>query len=139
MASPKVPIIIGVGEIKNPSRRKEDAIEPLHLMLAAAREALSDASSSDKATLLSSISSVSVVASSTWPYKNLPTLVCQGLGVEALHTTYSALAGSSSVQLIDDTARLISTGEVEVGIVVGGEAMASCEFLSSTRQTDSNS
>lgn len=41
---------------------------------------------------------------------------------------YSALAGSSPVELVDDTAQLIAKGEIDVGVAVGGEAMASCEF-----------
>lgn len=129
MASHKVPVIIGVGEIKNSSRRREDAIEPLQLMLNAIREAACDASSSRMAELIACIDSVSVVASSTWPYKDLPNLVSEGLGVKALHTAYSMLAGSSSIQLVDDTARMIAGGQAEVGIVVGGEAMASCTSL----------
>lgn len=126
MASQKVPVIIGVGEIKNPSRRKEDAIEPLDLMLSAIKEAAHDASSSCVAQLLACVDSVSVVASSTWRYKDLPELVSEKLGVRPSHKAYSALAGSASIQLIDDTARLIVKGEAEVGVVVGGEAMASC-------------
>ncbi|KAL2699355.1 hypothetical protein AAEP93_009330 [Penicillium crustosum] len=125
MAPHKVPIIIGVGEVKNPSRRTEDAIEPLHLMLQAIREAASDACDSGAPAVISSVDSVKVVASSTWPYKDLPELVCEKLGVKPSHTAYSELAGSASVQLIDDTARMIANEQIEVGVVVGGEAMAS--------------
>ncbi|CRL29836.1 Thiolase-like [Penicillium camemberti] len=125
MAPHKVPIIIGVGEAKNPSRRTEDAIEPLHLMLQAIREAVSDACNSSSPAIISSIDSVKVVASSTWPYKDLPGLVCEGLGIKPSHTAYSELAGSASVQLIDDTARMIANEQIQVGVVVGGEAMAS--------------
>lgn len=129
MASHKVPVMIGVGEVKNLSRKREDAIEPLQLMLKAIRKAACDASSSRTAELIACIDSVSVVACSTWSYKDLPGLVSEGLGVKASHTAYSALAGSSSVQLIDNTARVVASGQADVGIVVGGEAMASCMFL----------
>ncbi|KAJ5515023.1 hypothetical protein N7463_004575 [Penicillium fimorum] len=125
MVPHKVPIIIGVGEVDNASRRKEDAIEPLHLMLRAVREAASDSCNSNSPAIISSIDSVKVVASSTWPYKDLPGLVCEGLGIKAHYTAYSELAGSASVELIDDTARMIANEEIEVGVVVGGEAMAS--------------
>lgn len=126
MAPHKIPIIIGVGEVKNPSRRTEDAIEPLHLMLQAIREAASDACDSSAPAIISSIDSIKVVASSTWPYKDLPGVVCEGLGIKPSHRAYSELAGSSSVQFIDDTARMIANEQIEVGVVVGGEAMASC-------------
>lgn len=134
MAPHKVPIIIGVGEAKNPSRRTEDAIEPLHLMLQAIREAVSDACNSSSPAIISSIDSVKVVASSTWPYKDLPGLVCEGLGIKPSHTAYSELAGSASVQLIDDTARMIANEQIQVGVVVGGEAMASCLFTRSSKR-----
>lgn len=133
MAPHKVPIIIGVGEVKNPSRRKEDAIEPLHLMRDAVKEAASDACHAGAPAIISSIDSVKVVASSTWQYKDLPGLVCEGLGIKASHTSYSELAGSASVQLIDDTARMIANEQIEVGVVVGGEAMASCVCYCSSK------
>lgn len=128
MTPNKTPVIVGVGEIKNPSRRQEDAIEPLHLMLRAIRESARDASTTHNNNLVDCIDSVSVVASSTWPYRDLPGLVSAGLGVRPSQTAYSALAGSSPVQLIDDTARMVARGESEVGVVVGGEAFASCRW-----------
>ncbi|KAJ5518212.1 Thiolase [Penicillium expansum] len=133
MAPHKVPIIIGVGEVKNPSRRKEDAIEPLHLMRDAVKEAASDTCHAGAPAIISSIDSVKVVASSTWQYKDLPGLVCEGLGIKASHTSYSELAGIASVQLIDDAARMIANEQIKVGVVVGGEAMASCVCYRSSK------
>ena len=125
VASTKTPVIIGVGEIKNPSRRKEDAIEPLDLMLSAINASAHDAAGSRMAELLACVDSVSVVASSTWSYTDLPKLLSAKLGIRPSHKAYSALAGSASIQLIDDTARLIAKGDSQVGVAVGGEAMAS--------------
>lgn len=121
----KVPIIIGVGEVKNPSRRKEDAIEPLDLMLSSIQNAAQDAVAKPT-DLISQINGVSVVASSTWPYQNLPEIISQRLGVKPSHMAYSELTGNSSVQKIDDTAQQIARGDIDVGLVVGGEAFASC-------------
>lgn len=129
MGPPKVPVIIGIGEVKNSSRQKEDAIEPLDLMLNAINISAHDASSSFPEKLIACVDSVGVVASSTWRYKDLPGLVSEKLGIRPSHRAYSALAGSSSVELIDNTARLVAKGEAEVGIIVGGEAMASCMQL----------
>lgn len=122
-----VPVLIGVGEFKNPSRRVEDAHEPLELMLRAIEASAQDATDGRSVDVLSHADSVSVVASSTWPYDDLPGLVADRLGVRPSHTAYSELSGSSPVQLLDDTARLVARGSIQLGLVVGGEAKASCK------------
>lgn len=121
-----VPVIIGVGEFKNASQRMEDALEPLELMLRAIEAAAQDATGGRPVSILDHADAVSVVASSTWPYDNLPGLVAGRLGVQPSHTAYSGLSGSSPVQLVDDTARLVARGSIQMGVVVGGEAKASC-------------
>ena len=121
-----VPVIIGVGEFKNASTRVEDALEPLELMLRAIEAAAQDATGGQAARILGHTDAVSVVASSTWPYNDLPGLVAQRLGVQPSHMAYSGLSGSSPVQLVDDTARLVARGSIQMGVVVGGEAKASC-------------
>lgn len=74
----KVPIIVGVGEIKNASRKREDAVEPLHLMIQAIQVAAQDADAAgagpgkSKSKVIEQIQSVAVIASSTWPYNDLP-------------------------------------------------------------------
>ena len=120
------PVIIGVGEIKNPSRRMEDAIEPLDLMIRAINAAAHDAAGGETTDLLAQIDAVSVVASSTWPYDDLPGLVAERLSIQPSYTAYSELTGNSSVQLVDSTARLIAQGRAKFGVIVGGEAFASC-------------
>lgn len=121
-----VPIIIGVGEFKNASQRMEDALEPLELMLRAIQAALQDATSDGSGSIVAHADSVSVIASSTWPYNDLPSLVANRLNIQPSHKAYSELAGSSPVQLVDDTARLVAQGSIRLGVVVGGEARASC-------------
>lgn len=121
-----VPVIIGVGEFKNASRSMEDALEPLELMLRAIQAAAKDATGDDSGSVIAHADSISVVASSTWPYNDLPSLVSNRLGVQPSHKTYSELAGSSPVQLVDDAARLVTKGSIRLGVVVGGEARASC-------------
>lgn len=122
----KDPVIIGVGEVKNSSRSMEDAIEPLHLMISAIKAAAQDALPDGPEEIIKRIGGVGVVASSTWPYQDLPGSISEELGINPPHRTYSDLSGNSSVQLLDDTARLIAKGEIEMGIITGGEALASC-------------
>lgn len=122
------PVIIGVGDVKNRSQKVEDAVEPMQLMLQAIFRALEDHTSKYSVTdeLKSSIDSVSVVASWTWPYADLPGLLSEKLGIVPRHKIYSEHGGNQPMKLVDEAARRISRGESKVAVVTGGEALASC-------------
>lgn len=121
------PVIIGVGDVKNGSQNVEDAIEPMQLMLQAIVRALKDATSEHRVAeeLKSSIDSVSVVATWTWPYAHLPSLLSEKLGIQPLHKIYSEHGGNQSMKLVDEAARRIWRGECKVAVMTGGEALAS--------------
>lgn len=123
-----VPVVIGVGDIKNNSKQLEDAVEPADLILKALHLALGDCGLPPDATrkLQSDIDSVDVVATWTWPYPDLPGLISNKLGIQPRHKFYSPHGGNSPGKLFDDAARRISFGESKVAIVTGGEALASC-------------
>ena len=122
------PIIIGVGDVKNRSPMVDDAIEPMQLMLRAITRALEDSAISHTLSeeLKSHIDSVSVVASWTWPYADLPGLLTEKLGVQPRYKIYSEHGGNQPIKLVDEVARRISRGESKVAVVTGGEALASC-------------
>ena len=124
-----IPVIVGVGDVKNRSRRIEDAIEPIELMLRATLNALKDTnlSPSTEKELQSSVDSVNVVANWTWPYADLPGLLSEKLDIQPLHKTYSEHGGHQPMSLVDEAARDISLCKNKVAIVTGGEALASCE------------
>lgn len=121
------PVIIGVGDVKNRSQRVEDAIEPMQLMLQATNHALEDATSerSIAEEIKSSIDSVSVVATWTWPYADLPSLLSEKLGIQPWCKIYSEHGGNQPMKLVDEAARRIATGKSQVAVVTGGEALAS--------------
>jgi hypothetical protein len=121
------PVVIGVGDIKNKSTKVEDAIEPMQLMLQATLQALKDTnlSSSSVQDLQSNIDSVSVVATWTWNYLDLPGLLAEKLGVKPSYKVLSEHGGDSPAKLFDEAARRISFGESKVAVVTGGEALAS--------------
>ena len=122
------PIIIGVGDVKNKSSKIDDAIEPMQLMLQAITRALEDSTPSrpQAEELRSNIDSVSVVASWTWPYADLPGLLAEKLGVQPRYKIYSKHGGHQPVKLVDEAARRVSRGECKAAVVTGGEALASC-------------
>ena len=123
----KTPVIIGVGDVKNKSQKVEDAIEPMQLMVQAILHALEDSITelSIAEELKSSVDSVSVVATWTWPYADLPGLLAEKLGIRPRHRIYSEQGGNQPIMLVDEAARRISRGECKVAVVTGGEALAS--------------
>ena len=125
--NPKTPVIFGVGDVKNKSQKVEDAIEPMQLMLQAILRALEDSTTEHSVVerLKSSIDSVSVVATWTWPYADLPSLLAEKLGIQPRHRIYSEQGGHQPIKLVDEAARRIARGECKVAVVTGGEALAS--------------
>ncbi|EGD93379.1 acetyl-CoA acetyltransferase [Trichophyton tonsurans CBS 112818] len=122
-----IPVVVGVGDIKNESRRFEDAVEPAYLMIDAIYKAISDTGLSPDTSkkLQSSIDSVDVVATWTWPYSDLPTLLSNKLNIQPRHKLYSHHAGNAPAKLFDDAARRLSQGKSQIAVVTGGEALAS--------------
>ncbi|KAK3721992.1 hypothetical protein LTR37_002808 [Vermiconidia calcicola] len=121
------PVVVGVGDVVNRSKKIEDAIEPLELILQSISIALKDTGLSDSAasTLRSQIDSLDIVKSWTWPYPDLPSLVAKRLAIKPNRQHYSEHGGNQPGKLFDDAARRISLGETKVAIVTGGEALAS--------------
>jgi hypothetical protein len=126
-----IPVIIGVGDIKNKSLKPEDAHEPMALMLQATRLAIADTSLSAffAKDLQSSIDDISCVATWTWPYPDLPGILATKLGVQPQHKHYSEHGGNQPAKLLDEAARRISLGQSKVALVAGGEALASRAYL----------
>ena len=126
--SRQTPVVVGVGDIVNRSRKVEDAIEPLELIIQAIQAAIKDTGLSESAasSLQSDIDSLDVVKSWTWPYPDLPSLVAKRLAIKPTRRHYSEHGGNQPGKLFDEAARRISLGETKVAVVCGGEAMASC-------------
>jgi acetyl-CoA acetyltransferase len=127
-----VPVIIGVGDIKNKSLKLEDAIEPMHLMVQAILKALEDTALSSSAIkeLQSKVDSVDIVATWTWPYHDLPSLLSENLGIDPQHKFYTEHGGNQPAKLLDEAARRISLRESKVAIITGGESLASRTYSS---------
>lgn len=126
-----VPIVIGVGDIKNRSQKPEDAIEPLVLMVQSIQKALEDTNTSvtTAKALQANIDHVGVVNTWTWKYPDLPGLVAGKLGVKPKYQVLSHHGGDSPAKLFDEAARRISLGESKVAVVTGGEALASRRLI----------
>lgn len=130
------PVLIGVGDFVNRSKKPEDAKEPLKLILSAFDIAINDTGLQGAAVkrLTSEIDSVLAVRTWTWPYPDLSTLIAEHLSIKPKYTKYSDHGGNSPVQLLDEAAKRISKGESRIALIAGAEALASCTIYSFHRQ-----
>jgi acetyl-CoA acetyltransferase len=126
--SPSIPVIVGVGDFINRSTRIEDAEEPLSLMLSAIETALADTGLdiSYQSSLRESIDSIATVLPWTWDYPDLPGTLASRLGCKPTLLETTNHGGHQPVRILDEAARRIARGSVEVAVVTGGESLASC-------------
>ena len=123
----KVPIIIGVGDVKD-LHTGEGAEEPLYLFLQAVHAAARDTKLPPYASenLLTEIDSFEVVKTWTWPYDDLAGDLASELRARPVYkTTTERHGGDQPAKLVDEAARRISTGKSRLALVAGGEALAS--------------
>ncbi|KAF1932094.1 uncharacterized protein M421DRAFT_416820 [Didymella exigua CBS 183.55] len=130
----EVPVIIGVGDVKN--RDVNNAKEPATLMLEAIEIALKDASSNSVSDLKSAIDSIDVVKTWTWPYPDLPGLLSEKLGVQdsVKWKHYSEHGGNQPGKLFDEAARRIAKRKSKVAVITGGEALASLSACAAAKK-----
>jgi hypothetical protein len=128
------PVVIGVGDFVNRSKRVEDALEPLQLMLRAIEEAIADTGLSESSSqdLRAAVDSLDVVRTWTWPYDDLPSLIAQRLRINPSRKHHTDNGGNQPGLWFDEAARRISKRETKVAILTGGEALASCKHSNST-------
>lgn len=126
----ETPVLVGIGDINDRAAKgRDDAAEPLTLMLRAVGAAIQDTTVGPDAAqkLQAAIESVSVVANWTWPYSNTPELLVQRLGLPgSVHTVESHHGGDSPAHLVDEAARRVAFQKNKVAVVTGAEALASC-------------
>ncbi|OBT65909.1 hypothetical protein VE03_05447 [Pseudogymnoascus sp. 23342-1-I1] len=136
MAGQSIPIIVGVGDFKNPFAAPEKALEPYQLMIQAIQRALQDTYLPEETSqqLQKSIDSIDVVATWSWPYQDLPGLLSTKLGVDAAHKFISNHGGNQPAKLVDEAARRIAQNKTKVAVVTGGEALASLGGFAAARK-----
>jgi acetyl-CoA C-acetyltransferase len=85
-------------------------------------EALRRAESDAEVSLLPRLDALDVVNEVSWPYVDLPALLCETLGVAPRHRNYGPVGGETPVRFLHEAAERISRGESAVAAVCGGEA-----------------
>jgi acetyl-CoA C-acetyltransferase len=121
---PRTPVIVGAGQALDRPARGRQPREPVALIVDALREAGKDSGTGQR--LLVGADSVRCVPTIGWHYGDLGAMVAADLGAHPRQTVQSGLVGGDGPQrLINDTARAIATGELDVALLGGGEAGAS--------------
>jgi acetyl-CoA C-acetyltransferase len=116
---PRTPVIIGVGQRSQRVDRGEPELEPVDLMVEAARTALEDAGVTDP----SCIDSVRTVSLLSWRYADPGSLVAERLGVgHPVDSAVSAMGGNSPQMLLNRTALDILAGDTSCALLAGAEA-----------------
>ena len=123
--STQVPVIVGVGQVIQKDAAAPEALGPIELMVAAARRAGADAGASK---LLGRIGWLAVVGG-TWRYRNPGAVIAGHLGAPTAATALTGMSGSAPQNAVGVAAARIACGELDVALVVGGEARRSYRQL----------
>jgi acetyl-CoA C-acetyltransferase len=119
---PRTPCLIGAAQ-RTVHPGTGPSPEPLELWTDVARRAADDALPGGGSQVLRSAESLQVVYCMTWPYDDPAGRLAEALAVEPRHRLYSGIGGTMPQVLVQDLAAAMLRGELDLGIVVGAEAL----------------
>lgn len=114
---PRQPVLVGIGVASQRVEPTTGALEPLDLMIEAARRAGADAGG---AHTLAAVQQVAVPRG-RWRYRDPGREIAQAIGAPAAVSLLSTL-GVLQQTLIDAACSSIAAGEIDCALVVGGDA-----------------
>lgn len=121
---PRTPVIVGAAQVLFRDQSGEEPREPVALMVDVLRAAAADSGAGER--LLRRAQSLRCVPVIGWPYEDVAALVAEDLRLQPRETVQSALIGGEGPQaLVNDTAHAIAAGQLDVALLVGGEAVGS--------------
>ena len=116
---PQSPVIVGAGQYLHRAASLDDAASPAQLMAQAVRAAALDAG---LPSVPKTPNSMRVVSLLSWRYRDPARFVAAELGIDPAETVLSAGGGNSPQMLVNVTAAQIQRGELDLAVIVGGEA-----------------
>ena len=124
MTDPRTPCLIGVGQRTwHPDEVGDTgAPEPLRMWEEVARAAADDSKAG--AVALERLDSLDVVFCQTWQYDDPPGRLAAALGAAPTRAAYSGIGGTTPQVLVQDAAVRILSGERDLCLVCGAEALA---------------
>ena len=127
VADPRAACIIGVArQTWHPADAPEGAPEPLAMWEEMARAAAVDATVPGA---LAALESIDVVFTQSWQYDDPAARLAERLGATSARLNYSGLGGSVPQVLAASVAGAIGADAVDLGLIVGAEALATVRRL----------
>ena len=117
MPNPRTPVIVGVGQFLNHIESLEQAIEPLEMMMRAARRAEADA---NVGGFLAQTQSVRVVRG-IWNYENPAGAIAEHIGAVGAETVGTLIGGNQNQVLMNQTAAEVLAGKFDLVLITGAE------------------
>lgn len=123
---PRTPVLVGGGQISNRVDQGAVVLEPVDLIVEAARRAATDTGVADDAGVLAAVDAVRVAHILSWPYRDPAALVAERIGAGGCRLTGAATVGGNGPQLlVNRTCLDIAAGRLDVALIGGAEAWRS--------------
>ena len=120
MVDPRTPVLIGAGQLSHRVDRGEAPLEPVDLVVEAARRAAEDSGVGDAA--LTGLDAVHIVSILSFRYRDPAALVAERVGATPRDTTLSGMGGNSPQTLVNQTCLDIQAGRADLVLIGGAEA-----------------
>ncbi len=105
------------------------APEPLIMWEQVVRDAIGDAHAKSDQQLFDRIDALEIVYCQTTQYDDAPQRLADALGIDPKRKHYSGVGGTTPQQLVNSTATRMLAGDLDVAVIVSGEALATQQRL----------
>jgi acetyl-CoA C-acetyltransferase len=116
---PRTPVVVGAGQLTQRPAELTGALEPVAMMIEAARRAAADAGAPN---ILSRAGLVAVVKGA-WRYPDPARIVATGIGAARAGTALSTDGGNTPQMLVDVLAGRVAAGALDVAVIAGAEGI----------------
>ena len=110
--APRTPVLVGYGQVNQ--HNEDPGVEPVDLMVAAAREAADP-------RVLEAVDGVRIVNLLSWRYRDPGRLLAQRIGAEQAATRYTSIGGNVPQTLVNLACLDIQEGRADVVLIAGAE------------------
>lgn len=118
---PRTPVVIAGGQINQRTADGDPALEPVDLIVEAARLAATDAGVAT-GSLLEAVDAVRIVSLLSWRYRDPGALVAERIGATPRQTAVSTPGGNTPQSLVNRAALDIAAGRNDIVLIGGAEA-----------------
>jgi acetyl-CoA C-acetyltransferase len=116
---PRTPVVVAVGQTDQRTDDPTSALEPIALLVEAARHAAADGGTD---RLLDALDTVAVVRILSWRYRDPAALVAAGLGISPRRTIETDDGGNYPQALMNRACGEIQAGTADAVLIGGAEA-----------------